>query len=224
MVVARLPRWVGAGAFALAAVAGMVNAAGFLAFEHQAITHLTGTTTLFGVAVVQGQGSLALNLLLFLLSFFAGAALSGALVHDSTLRLGRRYGVALMIESLLLLLAIPLLRDHSIAGLCIATAACGLQNAMASTYSGAVLRTTHVSGIVTDLGIMLGQSLRGLSHDARRRNLYLLILLGFALGAMLGAAGFMHLAERVLILPALLTGSAGLAYALYRHRALRRGG
>lgn len=224
MIVAGLPRWVGAGAFALAAVAGMVNAVGFLAFEHQAITHLTGTTTLLGVAVAQGEGGLALNLFLFLLSFFAGAALSGALVRDSTLRLGRRYGVALMIESVLLLLAIPLLREHSTAGICVATAACGLQNAMASTYSGAVLRTTHVSGIFTDLGIMLGQRLRGLAHDARRRNLCLLILLGFALGALAGAAGFARMAERVLLLPAVLTGVAGLTYAAYHHRALRRSG
>ena len=223
MVVARLPRWVGAGAFALAGVAGMVNAVGLLAFEHQAITHLTGTTTLLGVAVTQGQGGLALDLFLFLLSFVAGAALSGAIVGDSTLRLGRRYGVALMIESLLLLIAIPLLREHSTVGICVATAACGLQNAMASTYSGAVLRTTHVSGIVTDLGIMLGQRLRGLAHEARRRNLYLLILSGFALGAMAGAAGYTQLDEYVLLLPAALTGVAGAAYTVYRARAMRQG-
>lgn len=223
MTVASLPRWVGAGAFALACIAGMVNAVGFLAFEHQAITHLTGTTTLFGVALAQGQGGLALNLLLFLLSFLAGAALSGAIVRDSTLRLGRRYGLALVLESALLLLAIPLLHRHSVAGICVATAACGLQNAMASTYSGAVLRTTHVSGIFTDLGIMLGQRLLGHGHDARRRNLYLLIVAGFALGAVCGAAGFGVLGENVLAVPALLTGVTGLAYALYRDRAMRRG-
>lgn len=222
MVVASLPRWVGAGAFALAGVAGMVNAVGFLAFGHQAITHLTGTTTLFGVAVAEGQTLLALQLLAFVGSFFAGAAASGALIGDSTLRLGRRYGVALMLEATLLLLAIPLLRHHSTAGICIATAACGLQNAMASTYSGAVLRTTHVSGIFTDLGIFLGQRLRGLGHDARRRNLYLLIVLGFAVGATIGAGGYLRFGENVLLLPAAITGASGLAYAIYRHRALSR--
>ncbi|MBN8739566.1 MAG: DUF1275 domain-containing protein [Xanthomonadaceae bacterium] len=224
MIVSSLPRWVGTGAFALALIAGMVNAVGFLAFEHQAITHLTGTTTMFGVALAQGHGGVALNLLLFLLSFVAGAALSGAIVRNSTLRLGRRYGVALMLESLLLLLAIPLLHAHSTLGICVATAACGLQNAMASTYSGAVLRTTHVSGIFTDLGIMLGQRLGGHRHDPQRRNLYLLIVAGFTLGAGCGAAGFGLLAERVLLIPALLTGVVGLAYAIYHHRVVRRGG
>ena len=222
MVVSSLPRWVGTGAFALASVAGMVNAVGFLAFGHQAITHLTGTTTLFGVAVAEGQTLLALQLLAFVGSFLAGAAASGAIIGDSTLRLGRRYGIALMLEAVLLLLAIPLLGDHSTAGSCVATAACGLQNAMASTYSGAVLRTTHVSGIFTDLGIFLGQRLRGLGHDARRRNLYLLIVLGFALGAVIGAGGYMRLHENVLLLPAAITGASGFAYAIYRHRMLRR--
>lgn len=222
MVVASLPRWVGAGAFALGSVAGMVNAVGFLAFGHQAITHLTGTTTLFGVAVAEGQTGLLLELLAFVASFLAGAALSGAIIGDSTLRLGRRYGVALMLEALLLVLAIPLLRHHSTAGICVATAASGLQNAMASTYSGAVLRTTHVSGIFTDLGIFLGQRLRGIGHDTRRRNLYLLIVLGFSLGAVAGAAGFARWHENVLLLPAAVTGASGLAYAIYRLQAMRR--
>jgi uncharacterized membrane protein YoaK (UPF0700 family) len=222
-MLAALPRWIGWGAFVLALVAGMVNAVGFLAFGHQAITHLTGTTTLLGVAAAEGRPLLALELLLFIASFFVGAAVSGALVRDSTLRLGRRYGVALMLESLLLLLAIPLLREHSSIGICLASAACGLQNAMASTYSGHVLRTTHLSGIITDLGIMLGQRLRGLRADPRRRNLYLLICLGYLAGAGIGAAGFVRLGENVLLGPAVLTGAGGLVYAVYRQRRLRRG-
>lgn len=218
-----LPRWIGWGAFVLALVAGMVNAVGFLAFGHQAITHLTGTTTLLGVAAAQLRPALAMELLLFIASFLIGAAVSGALVRDSTLRLGRRYGVALMLESLLLLLSVPLLREHSTLGICLASAACGLQNAMASTYSGHVLRTTHLSGIITDLGIMLGQRLRGLRADARRRNLYLLICLGYLAGACAGAGGFQRVGENVLLLPAVLTGTAGLVYTVYRHRRLQRG-
>lgn len=219
MTLSALPRWVGIGAFVLALVAGMVNAVGFLAFGHQAITHLTGTTTLFGVALAQGEHALAASLLLFLASFFAGSVLSGAIVRDSTLRLGRRYGVALLLESLLLVLAVPLLRQHSTAGICLASAACGLQNAMASTYSGHVLRTTHLSGIVTDLGIMLGQRCCGIAQDTRRRNLYLLIAGGFTAGALAGGLGHAQFAEATLLLPAAITGVAGLAYAGMRRQA-----
>ena len=51
----RLATWVWIGAAALACVAGMVNVVGFLGFEHQAITHLTGTTSLLGAALVSGD-------------------------------------------------------------------------------------------------------------------------------------------------------------------------
>lgn len=44
-MIAKLSRWVWGGAWALAFVAGMVNVVGLLGFEHQAVTHLTGTTT-----------------------------------------------------------------------------------------------------------------------------------------------------------------------------------
>ena len=89
-------------------------------------------------------------------------SLSAAPQHVlSALRLGRRYGVALSVESLMLFAAIPLFRHQHLAGPLLAAMACGLQNAMATTYSGAVVRTAHLSGMFTDLGIMLGHWLFG---------------------------------------------------------------
>jgi uncharacterized membrane protein YoaK (UPF0700 family) len=207
--------WVGAGA--LACVAGMVNAVGFLGFEHQAVTHLTGTTTLFGIALVQGDVETTLELMAMLASFLAGAALAGVLIQDSTLQLGRRYGVALAIESALLFAAVPLFQRHALAGMACAAMAIGLQNAMATTYSGAVVRTSHVSGMFTDLGIGLGHALRGLPLQRRRLQLCGLIIVAFALGAMAGAFGFARMGPEVLLVPATITGLAGIGYAGYRH-------
>ncbi|MED5493455.1 MAG: DUF1275 family protein [Pseudomonadota bacterium] len=47
-MISRLPSWVEAGAFSLALMAGVVNAVGLLGFSHQAVSHLTGTSTLLG--------------------------------------------------------------------------------------------------------------------------------------------------------------------------------
>lgn len=216
-MIAKLPRWVWAGGAVLAFGAGTINAVGLLAFRQQALTHMTGTTTAAGIALAGGAAE-RVELLLVLLAFAAGAALSGLIVGDSTLRLGRRYGIVLLIEALLLACAVPLLRLHDDAGIYLATAACGLQNAMASTYSGAALRTTHMSGIVTDLGVMFGQRLRGHRADARRVTLYLLLYGAFFGGGLLGALAYAHYAEATLYGPAALAGSAGLAYIAYRHR------
>ena len=213
----QLPRWVWIGAGALAGVAGMVNVLGFLGFEHQAITHLTGTTTLLGAAVAHGDQVAAARLFAAAAAFVAGAALGGLMIQDSSARLGRRYGVALAIESLLLLAALPLFNRQQLGGPLLAAAACGLQNALATTYSGAVVRTTHVSGMFTDLGIGLGHALRGLPLPRRRLLLCTLVIACFFAGSVVGALLFVRIGYRALLLPAGLTGLTGLGYVAYRH-------
>ncbi len=213
----RLATWVWVGASALACVAGMVNVVGYLGFEHQAITHLTGTTSLLGAALARGDSNAAWQLAAMIAAFVAGATLSGLLVQDSVLRLGRRYGLALAFEAALLAAAVPLFERGSFAGPVLAAVAIGLQNAMATTYSGAIVRTSHVSGMFTDLGISLGHALRGLPVARRRLWLCLVIIASFLAGGIAGALLFEELQYRALYLPALLTGIAGLCYAGYRH-------
>ena len=219
----RLAAWVWVGAAALAVVAGIVNVVGFLGFQHQAITHLTGNTSLLGAALVAGDTSGALWLLGAIAAFVAGAALSGVIIQDSTLRLGRRYGVVLALEAALLLLAVPLFRQQHFGGVLAAAVACGLQNAMATTYSGAVVRTSHLSGMFTDLGIMLGHAARGMPLAQRRLWLCVLVIAFFFLGGLVGAWLFAAHGYGALYLPALLTGVAGVSYAAYRQHQHMRG-
>ena len=115
-MISKLPRWVWVGGSVLAFMAGMINAVGYLGFRHQAVTHLTGTTTLLGIATATGDTAVGLNLLAVMISFLAGSILSGFLIQNSTLKLGRRYGVALLIESGLLFLAIPFLHRSNSMG------------------------------------------------------------------------------------------------------------
>ena len=211
-----LPRWVWIGAVALACVAGMVNVIGYLGFEHQAVSHLTGTTSLLGAALAQGDLRAIVHLWGMLIAFCVGAMLSGLVIQDQTLKLGRRYGVALALEAALLLLSIPLFKQQQIWGALLAAMACGLQNAMVTTYIGAAVRTTHLSGMFTDLGIGLGHLLRGMPLPMRRLTLSGLIISGFLGGGVLGAWFYRHWGYDALLAPALLTGSTGIGYVLYR--------
>jgi uncharacterized membrane protein YoaK (UPF0700 family) len=220
-MITKLPRWVWTGAWALAFAAGLVNVVGLLGFQHQAITHLTGTTSLLGAALAAGDVTGGLHLAASLAAFLAGCALSGLLIQDSALRLGRRYGVALLLESALLCGAVPLLGRGSVWGVYAAAGACGLQNAMVSTYSGAVIRTTHVSGMFTDLGIFLGHALRGLPVDARRLRLCLVVISGFLAGGVAGAALFTRVGYAALYAPGGIAAATALAYWLYRARQTR---
>jgi uncharacterized membrane protein YoaK (UPF0700 family) len=212
-----LPGWVWVGAAALACIAGMVNVIGYLGFEHQAVSHLTGTTSLLGAALALGDWRSTGQLAAVVLAFCGGAVLSALIVQDDALRLGRRYGVALAIESLLLLAAIPLFRQQQLWGGLLAAMACGVQNAMVTTYSGALVRTTHLSGMFTDLGIGLGHALRGIPVPLRRLALSALVIAGFLAGGVLGAWLFAGHGYDALLAPALLTGATGIGYAAYRH-------
>ena len=217
-MISKLPAWVWTGAGVLAFIAGTVNVIGLLGFGHEAITHLTGNTSLLGDAVARLDLHTALHFAALIGAFVAGCVLSGFIIQDSTLQLGHRYGVALLLGSVLLFAAVPLLGRGSVYGMYAAAAACGLQNAMASTFSGAVVRTTHVSGMFTDLGIFLGHALRGIAVDTRRLWLCVVVISGFFGGGVAGAVGFRVLGYRTLLIPATLTAVAALAYGLYRWR------
>jgi len=221
-MISKLPQWVWVGAWALAFIAGIVNVVGLLGFEHQAITHLTGNTSLLAEALATLNVSALLHFGALIGAFVAGCIISGVLVQDSTLQLGHRYGAALLIVSLLLFASVPLLQTKSAYGMYAAACACGLQNAMVSTYSGAVVRTTHVSGMFTDFGIYIGHALRGMAVDKRRLRLCFVVITGFFAGGVAGALMFKAFSYSTLLFPAILTATVAIAYGVYRFRKRSR--
>ena len=214
-----IPPWVLLGGFVLTCTAGSVNAVGFLGMHHQAISHMSGTITVLSNELATNRYSLAVYAGAVVLSFFSGSVLSAAIIRQSALKLGRRYGVVLVIESVLLIVASRMLSAGDYLGDCLAAMACGLQNAMATHYSGSIIRTTHMTGIVTDLGIAVGLKLRGEYFDARRAGMYLVLFAGFFTGGILGSLGYVHFGFATLYFPAALTGVAGCGYFIFKHLA-----
>jgi uncharacterized membrane protein YoaK (UPF0700 family) len=212
----QLPRWAWFGTGVLAFIAGLVNAAGYLGFRHESVSNMTGNTSLLGIALGEADGKEATHWALAIAAFVLGTMLSGVIVQQSTLKLGRRYGVALTLESVLLFAAIPFLESANSTGLYLASVAMGLQNGMVSAYSGAIIRTTHVTGIFTDLGISLGHLLRGLPVDVLRLCVCIVVATTFMAGGTIGALLFERMHERALLIPAVLTGACGLGYGAYR--------
>jgi uncharacterized membrane protein YoaK (UPF0700 family) len=215
-MISKLPHWAWTGAWVLAFIAGTVNVVGLLGFEHQAITHLTGSTSMLAIGLAEGNARDIFHFAGILASFVAGTVVSGFIIQNQAFQLGRRYGFALMLESALLFIAVPLLHRHELKGLYCAACACGLQNAMMTTYSGTVIRTTHVSGMFTDLGIALGNRLRGLPVDAKRVRMCLLIISGFLCGGIIGALAWQGLHADTLFIPAGITAALSIGYGIYR--------
>lgn len=212
-----IPLWILAGGFVLTVIGGCINAVGFLSIYRQALSHMSGTVCAIGFNLATEHAPVVWHTLRVLVAFFCGALLSGFIIRQSTLKAGRRYGVSLAVESALLFAAVHAFRLNSLWGVYFAATACGLQNAMASSYSGAVIRTTHMTGMVTDLGIACGHVLRRQPVEWRRFRLYAVLMLGFLAGSYFGALSFVRIGYDTLLFPAAFAGATGLGYAIFKH-------
>jgi uncharacterized membrane protein YoaK (UPF0700 family) len=186
----------------LAFVAGATNAGGFLAVHHYT-SHMTGLVSAAADGLVLGRHPVWMMALGALLCFLAGAATTAVLVHLGRQRQANSvYALPLLLEAGCLLAfglmgawlagLQGLLVPATVAMLCFTM---GLQNALITKVSRAEIRTTHVTGIVTDLGIELGRALCGLGGAAVQANparVRLLggLLLAFAGGGVAGAWAF----------------------------------
>ena len=183
----QLSKWVGVAVFILAMDAGVVNAIGLLGFEHQSVSHLSGTATLLGTGLFNTPLLHIFHLLGVLLSFVLGSSIVGYLLYGSDQKYAHHFDTVLIIESALLLTALWFLTKGSFVGHFFASTACGLQNALTTGFSGKVIRTTHVTGIFTDLGVMIGEFFHGESISIQRITLFLLIIVGFISGGTIGS-------------------------------------
>lgn len=210
-------------AYALAFIAGATNAGAFLAVGVYT-SHMTGLVSSLADHLALGQIALALSALGAVLSFLGGAMTTALMVNFAKRRaLRSRYALPLLLEAGLLLM-FGVLGAHlaQLQGLLFIPATVmllcftmGLQNAVITKISGAAVRTTHLTGVLTDLGIELGKSLYWNRHDhptlprvaanPRRLRLLLLLCTFFVLGGVGGALGFQHVGyETTVPLAALL--------------------
>ena len=213
---------------ALTFVAGATNAGGYLAVK-QYTSHMTGIVSLMADSVALRQFDIVLGAVGGLSSFMAGAACSAVMVNYARRRdLQSEYAYPLLLEASLLLafgflggslsamkgLFVPV----TVMLLCFIM---GLQNAVISKLSRAEIRTTHVTGMVTDIGIELGKLVywnrrrTALRPDvlANRERIKVLTTLvaSFFIGGIAGALGFAHIGYlSTLPLALLLVSVAGV--------------
>ena len=215
-----LPLWVQLGAFFLAVNAGMINVLGLVTVLHQSVSHMTGNVSMLAMALLKWQPETILYLILVILCYVIGSFYSGFILGNSQFKLGSRYGLPLSLVAFFILLCWLLLPYFPRYALLWACAAMGIQNAMVSHYKGTIIRTTHLSGVLTDLGLALGYRLRGLKVERRRIILHLLILFGFFIGGLLASVIYPYLKLHAYLVPVMLSWTLSLIYWViyYRYR------
>ena len=193
----------------LAFNAGAINAGGFLLVDMYT-SHMTGFASMLADNLVLGNITLVLGALGALLSFTAGAAVTAVLVNWARHNwLRSEYALPLLVEAVLLLIfglmGATLTRQTPFAvplTVLVLAFTMGLQNALVSKISSSQIRTTHMTGVITDIGIELGK-LFYWNHATRppesrvRANRIKLRLFGtllamFITGGLVGAIGFKY--------------------------------
>jgi uncharacterized membrane protein YoaK (UPF0700 family) len=209
----------------LAFQGGFLNIGGFMAC-HRFVSHVTGFATFIGVDVSQKNYIDALSLLVVPFFFLFGAMMSGYLI-DIRLKLKKKPKYYIVFGWLFFLLLVvvvcgfkgvfgtfgePLHRFENYLVLGILCLVCGMQNGMITTVSKAVIRTTHLTGITTDLGLGLvrvlnrKKFLERYREDVRDTWMRLGIISFFGLGSIVGGLIFIRNGYQGFLLPFFIYG------------------
>lgn len=213
----------------LSFVAGIVNVTGFFAIA-TLTTNVTGHFAFFADEVIRSNWAMAWNYLLYILAFFFGAFVSNFCIETFTKRDLQLTNIIPVLTEIVILVSIALLTHYKklvnadwIA--CSLLFSMGLQNALVTSISNSAVRTTHLTGLFTDLGIEFSQLFFFRKEEQRHKltasiKLRLVIISFFFLGCVLG--GFVYGAIDTLTL---LIGAAclvvGLVYSWLKVRLLR---
>lgn len=197
----------------LALSAGFVNAVALLILALP-VGNLTAITTQLGMNTANPWLYEGHVLGAIFLGFLTGATVAGSILAPTQVRAGPRHAAVLFLESALLVLAAAGVEETIVKAqihalgieptavqALFAAAALGLQNGMTSSFRGMAIRTTHFTGTVTDLGLMLGRSRL---HGIKKWNAAILAttLLLFLGGGIAGIGFGAELGGYALLVPA----------------------
>lgn len=195
----------------LAFQAGAINTGGYLAC-HRFVTHTTGFATLFGEETAKGSFLTGLGMLSVPVFFLVGSMLSAFYIERSILNNERpRYSSVFLIMSSFLAIVVlmgsagifgefgrpaDLASDYTLLALLSLTS--GMQNATVTSAFGAVVRTTHLTGITTDLGIgimrMFYKNVKNHNKETKANWMRMGIILCFILGSLISSIIFFKVA------------------------------
>lgn len=169
---------------------GLVNCVTFASFLHYPVGYVTGNITLAASLLVDSEYTLFLNVFSAILAFLLGAITTGFILPHNDLTRGYNYNLVLIIQILLVLISLGGLLLEIEAAKYLLAIAMGMQNGITTFYGKSVIRTTHMTGTTTDLGIIIAQKLKGHKVQNWRFYIYLSLLCGFFLGSIIGMLSF----------------------------------
>jgi len=194
-------------------LSGFINVGAIRSFSLP-VSHHTGNVSHLALSIVHKNITEVFIIASAILAFFAGAFISGLLFHQRKFGLKKRYGILLMgLAGIFLSLA--LFKTPQILKVSALSFAAGVQNAMFIFYGDILVRTTHITGYLTDAAFALAMCLRGKKDKFRFFLFYSLNILFFLAGGI--TAGLIKISS-FFIASACLYLIAGLYYFMMREK------
>lgn len=220
----------------LALQGGYVNIAGLLSV-HFFVSHITGFSTHFSLELVDANFLRAFYLILVPFFFLAGAFFSSLFTEVRKEKNKTPIYIHILLCMSLLFLSVALLgwaqyfgkfgeplqnvRDFIL--LCLLAFSCGAQNAIFTSYSKSVIRTTHLTGIATDLGIGLAKAF--ISKDLKEQTINRIrieLIISFTLGGVIGAFIMPKMEFLGFLIPAFISLVIGLRLFMTKTKLVRK--
>lgn len=197
-------------------LAGDINTSSII-LGATAVSHITGNISHLGEFIMNASWDQAVFISKLLLFFLIGTIVSGSLLVGQEFSVKRKYGIVTILEGIVILIAAKIGANNMTLAEQFASLAMGMQNAMMSSYRGMIIRTTHMTGILTDIGFMIGSRMSGRPIDGFKLGLLSLILFTFFAGCCAGYILTLHFGIKHFQINGILCLIAGMVYFIRPH-------
>lgn len=159
-------------------IAGAVNVYSITKFKTP-MTHYTGNSSLLAISITKTPN---FKIIYLMLCFLLGSTFSGILFHEKNLKPKKRYGLTLFFMGIIVIFLNKFINQFYI--IYILAIIVGMQNGLFIKFKGCMVRTTHVTGYLTDAGFSLGSIIRGKREQLWHLFFYIISIVFFILGGI----------------------------------------
>ena len=202
--------------YMLCFLGGYINAICIVKYSYT-VSHFTGNISKAAINISQGNFSEVFKVLTILIAFVIGTTISGSLVDGREFNLKRRYGYASIILGTGLLVLYSFLYD-TLPFFYYLPFMVGVENGLFISYKGVVVRTSHITGSLTDMGGYIGHCIKGKTEDKWKVYFCLFTILAFMAGGFFGIKAFYIFKKEAFLIAAFLYIGVGLTYFTIRQR------
>ena len=201
----------------LTMLAGAVNAISIFGYDGTTVSHLTGLVSKVAINITEGSLDGVWEVLRVILLFFLGAIVSGFITGERAFYLHKRYGFIIIAIGVLILIPYFLPPKYDVL---LFAFVMGLQNGMVVSFKGIVVRMTHMSGNITDLGVFIGYKLRRNNNEKIITGLIPFVaIISFIIGGILGVLLYKSIHNVVFFITSSIYIILGLAYFILRYKS-----